>query len=196
MNCSRLSKKENFKEWDPEMLAELRMGEFKEQMGDKLLVENEQLNIWLIELSTEEQLGFRKIINDFCVMPMEESYILNYQKGGNIFLVNQGKGDACYIQGSKFNEQHVWNLKNISLVPLKMIVLEFKYAETIREKIDVARLIDDIKWELEGTTQVACELLEAFIKQSISKDFLHNQHHRKKIGTYCFNIGDNPKIAV
>ena len=113
----------NFDPWQPSKLLELKQKRLSEDLGQKLLFENDTIKVWEIFLQPRERLGFRKINQDYSFVSMTDGLAVTRSSDARISLIRIDKGDTGFIPYT--NEDIVRDLENIGEGPLFIHVMEF-----------------------------------------------------------------------
>lgn len=187
MKYSRTHPRGSYTAWEEQTVKDLKEGNFQEGLGNELVWENKQVRVWFIELQTGERLGFRRITNDFSFTCADESFVLNHQKEGAIFFARINKGDVCYLRGTMLKEA-VWNLENVSLETLRMVILEFKDDEARGKSADPTNLLEICPRTLGENLPLEEEHLRSFIAASGRLQLLQNKQQSTRHTVFCTNI--------
>ncbi len=128
MNCIELCPEGHFEAWEPMRRSELKSGEYREEMGQKIIYEDGKIRLWLIQLEPKERLGFTWLRSDFKVMSHVQGFAVSHRNSGEITLIQYKKGDVYRYNTLEMGEQ-VWDLENIGADPLEFVLIEELYFE-------------------------------------------------------------------
>ncbi len=123
MNCIELSPKGRFDAWDLDRKRELDKGEFSIDLGQKVLHQDDNIKLWLIQLGPKERMDFRRLIRNFQVMSHSQGFAVSHHNDGEIALIQFKKGDVYSYDFQKMGEQ-IWDLENIGADPLEFVIIE------------------------------------------------------------------------
>lgn len=113
-----------FNTWNPSHLKELKNKEFSNDLGQKVLFENEYLRIWEVVLLPNERLPFRKINLDYSWVAASEGMVISRFSNGKIILIHLEKGDSEFLKQE--NKQAIYDLENIGEDIVFFQMTEFK----------------------------------------------------------------------
>ncbi len=120
----------------------IKGNEISNDLGQKVLFENEYLRIWEVVLLPKERLPFRKINLDYCWVAASEGMIISRFSDGKIILMHLEKGDSEFLKHE--NEHAIYDLENIGEGILFFQMTEFK-GEHLYVK---AQIQESLKMEL------------------------------------------------
>ena len=123
MKCIQLSPEGRFDAWDESRREELEQGEFSTDLGQKVLHQDGNIKLWLIQLGPKERIGFRKLSKGFQVMSHSQGFAVSHHNNGEIALIQYKKGDIYSYDFQKMGEQ-VWDLENIGADRLEFVIIE------------------------------------------------------------------------
>lgn len=129
----------NFNTWNPAHIEELKKEQFKKDLGQRVLFENEYLRIWEVVLLPKERLPFRKFESDYYWVAGSEGMVISRFSDGKIIFMHVEKGDSEYL---KHEEKHaVYDMENVGQEILFFQLTEFKgeqfsTRQQIRERVD------------------------------------------------------------
>lgn len=123
MKCIELSPKGHYNAWEPVRKMELNSGKFREELGHKVLFEDGNIRLWLIQLEPKERVGFTCLKGDFQVISHVQGFAVSHRDDGEIVLIQYKKGDVFRYSQRKNGEQ-VWDLENIGADPLEFVVIQ------------------------------------------------------------------------
>ena len=123
MNCIELSPKGRFDAWDVDRKLELDKGEYSTDLGQKVLHQDENIRLWMIQLDPKERISFRRLGKSFQVMSHSQGFAVSHHNDGEIALIQFKKGDVYRYDLQKMGEQ-IWDLENIGADPMDFVVIE------------------------------------------------------------------------
>ena len=126
MNCIELSPKGHFEAWEALRKKELDSGKYEDDLGQKVLYQDDKIKLWSILLKPKERHGFRRIKSDFRVMSQVDGFGVSHRSTGEITLVQCKKGEMFRYDVQSQGEQ-VWDLENIGADPLELVVIEYLF---------------------------------------------------------------------
>lgn len=125
MKFIELSPKGNFESWEAKRLLEMRIGNFSNEIGQKLLFENTEFRLWEVQLKHKERLTFRKAVSDFSITCTNDGCGVIHIGDGSILFSQFKKGDVHYVE-VPINEPMILDFENSGLEILKLILTEIK----------------------------------------------------------------------
>ena len=121
-----MSPRGQFETWESRRQTELKAAEFSNELGQKVLYEDDKIRLWLIQLQPKERMGFRKINSDFRAMSQVDGFAVSHRSSGEILLVQCKKGDM-FRYNKIHQEEQVWDLENIGNDPLELVIIEYLF---------------------------------------------------------------------
>lgn len=128
MKCIELCPKGFYEAWESSRKIELKTGNFREELGQKIIYEDGKVRLWLIKLEPKERLGFTKLRSDFKVMSHVQGFAVSHKNSGEIALIQYKTGEVYRYSFLEMGEQ-VWDLENIGADPLEFVLIEEFYIE-------------------------------------------------------------------
>ncbi len=114
----------NFNTWNPAHIRELKNNEISEDLGQKIIFENEYLRIWEVVLLPKERLPFRKMELDYCWVAGSEGMVISRFSDGKIILMHLEKGDSEFLEHE--DKHAIYDLENIGQDILFFQMTEYK----------------------------------------------------------------------
>lgn|GEM_PF-2013179 len=124
MDCKELNPANDFKAWEPQLLQELHSLAFKEQLGSKLLFEDDSIILWNLKLAQGERMPFLKHNKNFSWIAENDAVLKSRFGNGRIAMIKINKGDTAYCEHS--NKNYINDLENLSKIPIVFKILEYK----------------------------------------------------------------------
>lgn len=124
----------NFNTWNPAHIRELKNNEISNDLGQKILFENEYLRIWEVVLLPKERLPFRKMNLDYCWIAGSEGMMITRFSDGKIVLMHLEKGDSEFLEHE--NKHAIYDLENVGQDTLIFQMTEYKGEQLfVKERI-------------------------------------------------------------
>lgn len=124
----------NFNTWNPAHIRELKNNEISNDLGQRILFENEYLRIWEVVLLPKERLPFRKIDLDYCWIAGSEGMMISRFSDGKIVLMHLEKGDSEFLEHE--DNHAVYDLENVGQDTLIFQMTQYKGEQLfVKEKI-------------------------------------------------------------
>lgn len=135
-----------FKTWNPSRLEELEKKEFSNDLGQKIIFENEYQRIWEVVLLPKERLPFRVINKNYCWVACSEGMVISRFADGKIILMHLEKGDSEYMEHK--DKPAIYDLENIGEEIIWFQLTEHKSEPTFENKKDQKQLENNSTQEL------------------------------------------------
>ncbi len=124
----------NFNTWNPAHIRELKNNEISNDLGQRILFENEYLRIWEVVLLPKERLPFRKMNLDYCWIAGSEGMMITRFSDGKIVLMHLEKGDSEFLEHE--NKHAIYDLENVGQDTLIFQMTEYKGEQLfVKERI-------------------------------------------------------------
>ena len=124
----------NFNTWNPAHIRELKNNEISNDLGQRILFENEYLRIWEVVLLPKERLPFRKMNLDYCWIAGSEGMMITRFSDGKIVLMHLEKGDSEFLEHEK--KHAIYDLENVGQDTLIFQMTEYKGEQLfVKERI-------------------------------------------------------------
>ena len=124
----------NFNTWNPAHIRELKNNEISNDLGQRILFENEYLRIWEVVLLPKERLPFRKMNLDYCWIAGSEGMMITRFSDGKIVLMHLEKGDSEFLEHE--NKHTLYDLENVGQDTLIFQMTEYKGEQLfVKERI-------------------------------------------------------------
>jgi len=124
----------NFNTWNPAHIRELKNNEISNDLGQRILFENEYLRIWEVVLLPKERLPFRKIDLDYCWIAGSEGMMISRFSDGKIVLMHLEKGDSEFLEHE--GKHAIYDLENVGQDTLIFQMTQYKGEQLfVKEKI-------------------------------------------------------------
>ncbi|MEM6805031.1 MAG: cupin domain-containing protein [Bacteroidota bacterium] len=116
----------NWSYWDAAMRAELEKGRSNFNIGEQVVLENEQFKVWTIHLPPNERLPFHIHNTPYLWTVLSRGKARSYFDDGSVKESTYEIGDSMYFEDLNAEEYFVHDLENIGDSTLIFTTIEFK----------------------------------------------------------------------
>ncbi|MGB6151358.1 MAG: hypothetical protein WBG48_05150 [Pricia sp.] len=124
MKCVEMNAIGNFDAWEASKIKETQKKDIPDNLGQKLLFENDNLRVWEVVLFPGERLPFRKITSNFNFTSVTEGLAVSRCANGKISLVRITKGGSMSMKHE--GHESIYDLENIGENILFLHAMEYK----------------------------------------------------------------------
>ena len=132
MTCIELCSQGLYEAWDSTKLKELNARDFREELGQKIMYEDGEVRLWLIELKPKENLSFTRVNRNFKVISHAKGFAVSHRDNGEIVLIQYREGDVFRYNKLEMGDQ-IWDLENVGADPLQFVIIEETHMDWIKE---------------------------------------------------------------
>ncbi|MEO1011378.1 MAG: hypothetical protein AAFX53_08740 [Bacteroidota bacterium] len=123
MKYAELNPKGDFTNWDEEKLNELERTEFPEELGNRLLFENDRVRLWELRLAPQDRLPFRRFRNDYSWSCPSGGMLVERNCNGTILFSHFEKEDKGHVDVKE--RIQIKDMQNIGFESLRMHIMEY-----------------------------------------------------------------------
>ncbi len=132
MDCLELNPPYDFTKWESEYIKELHSLEFKENLGNLLLFEDDTIKLWNLKLDKGERMPFVKHNKDYSWISENDAILKSRWGNGRISLIRINQGDTEFFENDTKN--YINDLENLGNHPIVFKILEYKQKSEIEKQ--------------------------------------------------------------
>lgn len=111
-------------DWDLEQLIDLRDHLENNQIGQTVLMENEDVRVWSTVLQPGQRLPFHRHDHDYSWTCLSNGFARSKYQDGKVVTINYHHGDHSFYNHQE-KGSFVHDLENIGITELKFITVEY-----------------------------------------------------------------------